>query len=101
MQKDHDLTMENVRVLADAVSKAIGENKAEQRFIDVTKIPLICLSITGIHENLKELKEMMKEMQATFVRKEEIMPIRYVCYGLVGMVMTGFIGSLLTIVFHK
>ncbi len=50
---------ESLQVLADAISKAIGESKGDKRFIDLTKIPLICLSITGIHESLKEIKEMI------------------------------------------
>ena len=93
--------MTNVQALADAITKVLGENKDDQRFIDVTRIPLICLSITGIHENLKELKEMMKEMNTNFVNRETFKPVQYITYGLVSMIMTGVIGSLLTIVLRK
>jgi hypothetical protein len=91
--------MESIKALADAVGQVIGENKDQKRFIDISRIPLICLSITQIHENIKELKEMMKEQHEIFATKEDVQPIRYITFGLVGMIMAGFVGSVLTLVF--
>lgn len=100
---------DNLQALADAISKAIGESKGEKRFIDLTKIPLICLSITGIHQTVKEIKEMIvankrdsDEQHETFVTKEyfhlNFDTVRLLVYGGVGLALIAMVGALISVV---
>lgn len=54
----------NKREITEALSQALhdvfGENVDRQRFIDVTRIPLICKSIVDTNDHIKEIKDMMK-----------------------------------------
>ena len=88
-------TQQNLHILADAISKAIGENKGDQRFIDMSKIPLICLSITGIHESLKELKEIMKENNSKFVTHDYFYPYKIAGTAIIVSIVGGLITLLL------
>lgn len=100
---------ESVRILADAVSLAIRENSGDQRFLDLKRIPLICLSIAGMHDDLKEIKDMIKEdrlssaeAHETFLTKEsfaqQIWPIRSIVYGLVSMILVAVAAAVISMV---
>ena len=115
MTPDQQTTERNersVRVLADAISHAIQENKGDKRFIDLTKIPLICLSIAGIHESLKEIKNMIvnnkndsDEEHERFLTKEafhlEFDTVKAVVYGGIGLVLVTIVGALLSVLLSK
>ena len=49
----------SIKVLADAVTKAIGENGSQKRFIDLERIPLICLSVSNMNKTLEDIKQMI------------------------------------------
>ena len=49
------------RTLADALRKVFGENEKSGRFVDVSRIPLICNNINVMHDSLKEMRDLMKE----------------------------------------
>ncbi len=85
------------KALADALREVFGENQDARRFVDITKIPLICQSINGIHLSLTELKIMMKDFDAKYASKltEKIV------FALVGLIVLGFMGSLASGVFNK
>ena len=100
---------DSVQVLADAISKAIGESKGEKRFIDMTKIPLICASIVGIHENIKEIKNMIVDnkkdsdvQHESFVTKEYLHlnfdTVRTLVYGGVGLALVAVVGAIVSLV---
>lgn len=98
----------SVRVLADAISLAIKENDGDKRFIDLQRVPLICLSITGMHEDLKEIKEMIKEDRVksneaheTFITKDSFAPFKALVYGFVGLILIAVIGAWLSMVLPK
>ena len=99
----HD--QESVRILADAVSIAIKENKDDKRFIDISRIPLICLSIANISKALDEMKEMMasnrKEsdiQHESFVTKGEFTPYKKAMNAIAGLVLVTIFGALLSLV---
>lgn len=49
--------------LSDALRQVFGEHENSRRFIDITRIPLICKSIIDIHENLKDIKNDLQNNQ--------------------------------------
>ncbi len=78
--------------LAEALREVFGENQDSHRFIDISRIPLICKSIFDIHENLKTINT---KLDNTYLTKEAFYPVKVVVYGLVGTIMMGFIGAII------
>lgn len=103
-QENDQLDIHSVEVLAEAISKAIGESKGDKRFIDITKIPLICLSVTNIHRDIREIKDMMvtmkTEMTAGFVRNETFSPVQKIVYGLVSLILIAVVGAVIALVLN-
>ena len=111
MNHDHDATedMRKIEVLADAISKAIGDNTNNKRFFDLSKIPLICLNITGMNKTLDEIKEMiMKDRESSnqqhesFLTKEsfnlQFEPVKSVVYGGVSIALLALAGAIIALV---
>lgn len=76
---------QQIKVLSEVLRQVFGENQDAQKFIDVSRIPLICQNITGIHTNLLDIKEMLDKK---FVTKESFNPVKNVVYGIIGIVLT-------------
>lgn len=48
--------------LAVALRDVFGENEDAKRFIDVSRIPLLCKSVLDIHKNIDEIKDNIRWM---------------------------------------
>ena len=70
----------------------ITDSTGQKRFLDVTRVPLICQSIVGIHQKLEDI-------QLNMVTKEAFWPVKTLVYGLNGLLLTGIVGSLLLLLF--
>lgn len=81
--------------LVAALRQVFGENTESGRFIDVTKIPLICKSIVDIHNNLEEIKH---SLENRFVTRYEFSPVRALAYGLTGILLTATVGAMVATV---
>lgn len=90
---------ETTKYLADALREVFGENQDARRFVDVTRIPLICNSIIGIHEELKELKEIMKDSHNKFVNQDQFFPVRSIVFGIAGILGVASMGAVLKLIF--
>ncbi len=94
-KNQHEIDQNTLQVLGDAISLAIKENVGNKRFIDLERIPLICLSITNISKDIAEIKEMIlnnrKEsdiQHESFVKKGgEYTLIRSIVFGGVALVL--------------
>ncbi len=53
------------RALATALRRVFGENEETQRFVDVSKIPLICKSIVDMHKSMEEIKDRLDTRYVT------------------------------------
>jgi hypothetical protein len=51
---------EQVQIAAEALRRVFGENEDAKRFIDITRIPMICKSIIDIHQNIALMKQQLK-----------------------------------------
>ncbi len=71
------------REIEEAVIRALSANMDNKRFLDVSRIPLICQSIVGIDEKLDKL-----------VTQEQFWPVKVLVYGLTGIILTSVIASL-------
>lgn len=84
--------------LSTALRDVFGEGVASGRFVDVSRIPLICKSVIDTNERLKEISD---KLDNKFVTKELFEPVRLIVYGLVGMIIVAVFGALIGMVLIK
>jgi hypothetical protein len=82
----------NAKMIGEAITEAFGTNKAQGRYIDVTRIPLICQNIDGIHTTLQQIDKKIDEKMVT---KERFSPVEKIVYGAVALILSGVVGALL------
>ena len=87
-----------VKSITEALKEVFGKGKESQKFIDISRIPLICQSIIGIHENLKDINV---KLDNKFVTKESFSPVRNTVYGMIGIILTGVIIAIMSVVLKK
>ena len=87
--------------LSEALREVFGENQKTQRFVDVSRIPLICQNINEMHENIKEIKDIIKENDAKHVNHDQFWPIKTLVYSGVGVVLLAVLGAVITLVLKK
>lgn len=85
----------SVQILADAISHAIHDNDGNKRFVDLARLPLICLSITGIHESLKKIEG---KLETNYVTKEAFDPVKNLVFGFISLVLVTVVGAILVLV---
>jgi len=89
--EDHKLQ----EIVSAAVKKGLAAEAESGRYIDVSRVPLICQAILGIDAKLADIKQNM-------VTQDQYWPVKTLVYGIVGILLTGLIGSvLLGILQHK
>ncbi len=84
--------------LVEALRQVFGEGQERQRFIDITRIPLICQSIIQMGDDLKEIN---KKIDSKFVTNEAFTPVKLIAYGLVSLTMLTVLGAILSSVIMK
>ena len=101
----NDIDQNTLKVLGDAISLAIKENVGNKRFIDLERIPLICLSITNIGKDISEIKDMIssnrKESDAqheSFVTKVEFAPYKNALNKIAGTIIVALVMAILGLV---
>lgn len=88
----------------------------DKKFIDVSRIPLICQDIRGIHSILTEIKNSLKEnndnaikdinglsdrLDQRFVSTDQFWPVKTIVYYGAGTVLLGVLGAFLTLILKK
>lgn len=74
----------------DAVIRAFKAGIGEGRYIDVSRIPLICQSIVGIDDKLDKL-----------VTQDQFWPVKTLVYGITALMLSGVVGALLMLVLRN
>ena len=80
-----ELTKKEIR---QAVEDAFSASVQDKRFVDVSRIPLICQSIIGIDDKLDKL-----------VTQDQFWPVKTITYSMVGMILTAFFLGVIAFVF--
>jgi len=98
----------SLNILADAVSKAIKENDGDSRFIDTSRIPLICLSMANMSKGIDDLKTMVAnnrvesdEQHKSFLTKGEFSPYRTAMNTIAGLILVAIVAAFLSLVLIK
>lgn len=84
----------------EAIKQAFGSYTDQQRFIDLKQVPLLCKQVLSIHDDIKEIKEMMRTNDARYVNQDQFAVVKALSYGLAGAVLSGFVAALLALVFR-
>ena len=91
-----------VRVVSASLRQVFGEHEDSRRFIDVTRIPLICQNIKGIHDNITELKDFIKDniqgIEESYVTKDAFLPVKSLVFGAVGLILIAIVGAGLALI---
>ena len=88
------MTKEDIKVkkiLAEALKDAFGEHQASKRFIDVSRIPLLCKSVINTNMRLGKIEEKLDDK---FVSIERYQPIEKIVIGMVGVILLAVIGAI-------
>ncbi len=88
------MTPEIQQAITDAVVKAFSVGIDNGRYIDVSRIPLICQSIVGIDSKLEEIVQ-------NAVTQDQFWPVKTIVYGITGMILAAAVGALLVLVFKQ
>lgn len=95
-----ELKQEAVEVAKTLVAHA--QETARQMILltnlDTSKIPLICHKINDINEHLASID---KHLETRFVTQESFGPVQKIVYGMVGLILLGVGGALLTLVVNQ
>jgi preprotein translocase subunit Sss1 len=54
--------------------------------------------VVGLKDEIRELKELNTELKDAYVSRREFFPIQRSVYAAIGLIVTGFLGSLIYIV---
>lgn len=57
--------------------------------------------IQYIKRDIAEIKQTIKESKEDYISRAEFNPIKQIVYGLVGLILTGVVGALLTLVLRQ
>ena len=63
-----------------------------------TTVALIAKDVEYIKKDVGDVKE---RLEKSYVTREEFDPIKKLVYGIVGLVLTGVVGALLTLIIRK
>lgn len=81
--------------LADALREVFGEHEDAKRFVDVTRIPLICKSIIDMSKSIEDINT---KLDTKLVNQDQFTPVKQLVYGLVALILVAVVGAVLTIV---
>lgn len=88
IERSREAQMANAVATAVKDVFALKDNEGQKRFVDISRVPLICQAILGIHQSLDEIK-------ANMVNRDQFWPVKTLVYGLVTVLLTGLIGEML------
>ncbi len=74
-------------VFVDALNQVFGEKQEQQQFINLARVPLICVQISEIHKSLSEIALAMESLKIA----------KNIIFGLFGLVGTGVVLALLNL----
>ena len=84
--------------IKEAVIEAFSAGVDNGRYIDITRIPLICQSIVGIDNKLTDLSKTIDEKLVT---QDQFWPVKALVFGTVGLLGTGVVGGFIMLLLNK
>ncbi len=82
----------------EALEEYFNRGVEQKKFLDVSRIPLICQDISNIHTAVQDIKE---KLDQNFVTKESFWPIKTLVYGATGIILVAVFSALVYLVVQK
>lgn len=95
--QDYDENKKLTNILSNSLREVFGENEEAKRFIDVSRIPLICKSIFDMHENIRDI---LNKLDNKYVMKVEFELIKKIVYGACAVILVAVLSALVYLVVH-
>jgi hypothetical protein len=76
-----------IKQIQVAVKEAFSENVSGGRYVDITRVPLLCQAVIGIDKKLDEM-----------VTQDQFWPVKTLVYGLVGIMLTAVVVAVVALV---
>jgi hypothetical protein len=86
---------ENEQIKDQLISVLDEYFKQDRKFIDASRIPLICQDIKTIHTSLGEIKTILEEKVVT---QDQFWPVKSIVYGFTTLALTAVAGALIALV---
>lgn len=88
-QEAHDKAqhVQMKQAFTEAVTEMLSENPT--RYVDVSRVPLICQALIGINEKMDKM-----------VTQDQFWPVKSIVYGAVGLILTAVMLALAYLVIH-
>ena len=86
------------KALTKALRDVFGEHTKSQRFIDVSRIPLICKSIFDTSNKLTEINI---KLDTKFVTKEAFFPVKSLVYGATSIILIAVFSAIVYLVINR
>ncbi len=81
--------------IESAVFKALGAQVEKGRYLDMSRIPLICQNITTMHDDISEMKTIMQDKLVT---QDQFWPVKTFVYGIVSIMLVAIVGAMINLV---
>lgn len=67
-----EFTKQNAETMTESIKVIVSDalGRVTSRYVDTDRIPLLCQSVFAVKDDVKELKEMVKEVHEKFVTKD-------------------------------
>ncbi len=79
------------QALEDALNKVFGEKEEQRQFININRVPMICVQIQEIHKNINTITIAISELQL----------VKRIVYAVCGLVGVSVVGALLALILRK
>lgn len=88
--------------VVDAVREIFSSNVSAGRYIDVSRIPLICQNIDGLHqvskETLSKIKDIDEKLEKKYVTKEQFALVKNLVFGAAAIILSAVLLALVYLV---
>lgn len=75
------------QMIENAVKKAFASNVEGGRYVDISRVPLLCQAVIGIDKKLDDM-----------VTQDQFWPVKTIVYGLVAIILTAVIVAVVALV---
>lgn len=69
----------------------MNEHEQNEKYIAISRIPLICSDIREIKNHMIDNKEVLKDIKDNYVTKENFWPVKALVYGFVSLCLTALV----------
>ncbi len=104
-QKMHEHAKENTEIMAESITKIVSDalGRVKSRYVDTDRIPLLCQTMFGMKDDIKELKDMVaankedsdKQLKNFVTKDGQYFIVRAIVFVGSGTILLAYLNSIL------